>query len=295
MQTPTPIPTPIPIPGFGEPLRISGRYGSWDAVRAELDEHGVTVLHARLADWRPGRVPGPRLRTLLGRDWARYLDLTHPDVRARFAASRILLKFAAAAAVEVAPEAVELAYHLTGRPYLRGIDAVDISLSHTDELLVVGLSSRGPIGVDAERGDRDLYGCGLADHFCTPHELDSLKILQPQRRNPELLRLWTLKEAYTKATGLGLRFPFTDFGFRTPDGQGGVRRRDGTPATGPEWSFRTSYVDDAYVLSTAVRDTGFGTTRDRSAHTMLDEALVDALVSALDEEAEESGPDDEDW
>ncbi|WP_324606703.1 4'-phosphopantetheinyl transferase family protein [Kitasatospora azatica] len=235
----------------------------------------------------------PRLRTLLGRDWDRYLALTHPEVRARFAASRILLKFAAGAAVEVAPEAVELAYHSTGRPYLLGIDAVDISLSHTEELLVVGLSSRGLIGVDAERADRELYGCGLAGHMCTPHELDALESLPVRRRNPELLRLWTLKEAYSKATGLGMRFPFTEFGFGSQGSPQGVRCPDGSPATGADWCFSTCVVDDSYVLSTAVHDSGFGITEDRAAHTMLDETLVDALICALGEEEPERGTDEE--
>ncbi|HXR71191.1 4'-phosphopantetheinyl transferase family protein [Actinocrinis sp.] len=281
--------------GFGELIRISGPDSAWDRVRADLGEHGVVLLYALLADWRPDRAGGPRLRALLGRDWARYLELTHPEVRVRFAASRVLLKFAAAAVLEVPAHVIELTYGPTGRPYLRGYDAVDISLSHTDELLLVGMTTRGVIGVDAERADRRLYGPGLGKHLCTPHELELLEQFPESERNDALVRLWTLKEAYSKAIGQGMQFRFTDFGF----GAGApatVNLPDGQPGTGSEWMFRTYRVDEDYVVSVAVGDRGFGDTDDTAAVTMLESSFVDALTEVLGEdeaefEAESAGED----
>ncbi|MBU6536120.1 4'-phosphopantetheinyl transferase family protein [Streptomyces sp. NPDC057245] len=274
-------------PSFGEPIRILGRDGAWDRVRADLEENAVAVLHARLADWRPDRAGGPRLRALLGRDWERYLDMTHPDVRTRFAASRVLLKFAAAVALRVPPQVVELGYGPTGRPYLRGYDAVDVSLSHTEDLLLIGLSTKGLIGVDAERADRPLYTRGLHRHVCTPYEMRLLDRLPPHRREAVLVRLWTLKEAYSKAIGQGLRFRFTDFGFGGDGGPPRVLAPDGAPGTGVEWEFRTDSVDGGYVVSVAVSNTGFGGTRDTAAHTMLDPKVVAAVAEALGEDPED--------
>ena len=102
-------------PSFGEPIKITGRDDPWEPVRTDLRDRGVALLFARLADWRPDQAGRPRLRALLGRDWARYLDLTHPDIRQRFAASRVLLKFAAAAALDVPADNVELSYGPSGR------------------------------------------------------------------------------------------------------------------------------------------------------------------------------------
>ena len=62
--------------------------------------------------------------------------------------------------IEAAPDTVELAYKPGGRPYLRGLDQIDISLSHTETLLLVGLTRRGWIGVDAELRDRPMLGLG---------------------------------------------------------------------------------------------------------------------------------------
>ncbi|GGZ73173.1 hypothetical protein GCM10010344_45040 [Streptomyces bluensis] len=290
-----------PSPSLGEPVRISGRDGGWDRVRADLEEHAVAVLHARLADWRPDGVGGPRLRALLGRDWDRYLELAHPHVRMRFAASRALLKYAAAVALRVPPHTVELGYGLTGRPCLRGCDAVDISLSHTEDLLLVGLSTRGLIGVDAERADRPLYTRGLHRNVCTPHETAALEQLPHHRRGAELVRLWTLKEAYSKAIGQGLRLRFTEFGFGGGDGPEPVRvlTPEGAPGTGDEWQFRTfsvdgervdgEYVDGGYVVSVAASDAGFGGTRDTAARTLLDPLVIEAVTEALGDDAEPEG------
>ncbi|KFG06881.1 MULTISPECIES: 4'-phosphopantetheinyl transferase family protein [Streptomyces] len=283
--------TTAPSPSLGEPVRISGRDGAWDQVRADLEEHEVAVLHARLADWRPDRAGGPRLRALLGRDWDRYLEMTHPDVRTRFAASRVLLKFSAAVALRVPPQAVELGYGPTGRPYLRGYDAVDISLSHTDDLLLIGLATKGLIGVDAERADRPLYTRGLHRHVCTPHELTVLERLPAARRGAALVRMWTLKEAYSKAIGQGLRFRFTDFGFSGDGRPARVLAPDGAPGTGVEWQFRTFSVDGGFVVSVAVSDAGFGGTRDTDARTMLDPRVVAAVAEALGDDADGDDPD----
>src|SRR3954454_15837408 len=100
-------------PSFGEPIKITGRDGPWDRVRADLQEFGVALLFARLADWRPDKAGRPRLRAGLGGDWARYLDLTHPDIRQRFAASRVLLKCAAATALGVSADDIDLTYGAT--------------------------------------------------------------------------------------------------------------------------------------------------------------------------------------
>ncbi|MFH7340423.1 4'-phosphopantetheinyl transferase family protein [Streptomyces sp. KHY 26] len=283
--TARPVPTRrAPGRTLGEPIEIRGPSGDWGRVRADLDRHGAAVLFAHQDTWRPERAGLPRLRVLLGRDWERYLELTHPRVRGRFAASRVLLRFAAAAALGARPESVEIGYGLTGRPQLRGYDGVHVSLSHTDGLLLVGLATDGAIGVDAEPATRTLYGPGLDRHVCTPYELARIEALPLAERNPAVLRLWTLKEAYSKARGLGLRFRFTDFGFTPDRAPEDVLRPDGTPASMGRWLLRTSSLGGRYTLAVAVEDAGFGRTADTAARTALDPAVVDAVAAALGKE-----------
>lgn len=266
---------------------ISGPSADWTGVRAELDRHGAVVLCARQDDWCPEGADTRRLRAFLGHDRERWSELTHPQVRNRFAASRVLLKSAAAAVLGVPPRSVELGYGLTGRPCLRGYDGVHISLSHTDDLLLVGMATGGAIGVDAERSDRVLYGSGLGRHLCTPYEAERIEAMPVAERNPAMLRLWTLKEAYSKAVGLGMRLGFTDFGF-SPDGAPtDVLRPDGTPGTVGAWAFHTLSFARRYTLGVAVGDSGFGRAPDPAAGTALDPGIVEAVLAALGEEEQE--------
>ncbi|MFF4402720.1 4'-phosphopantetheinyl transferase family protein [Streptomyces sp. NPDC001480] len=271
----------------GDPIGVTAEHTDWAAVREDLRRYGTAVVHGRLADWRPRAPDGPELRAVLGRDWSRYRDIGHPDTRERYAASRRLLKHAAAAALRAEAIDMELAYGPTGRPYLRGCDQIDISLSHTDDLLLVGLTSRGLIGVDAERADRSIYARGLARLICTPHERRMLARLPEPERNPSLVRLWTLKEAYSKAIGQGMQFRFNEFGFGPGSRPVQLNRPDGTAGAGDEWTLRTLVLDSAgtaFVVSVAVYDAGLGRTLDTQITTMLDGEAVAAIQDALDTE-----------
>lgn len=185
------------------------------------------------------------------------------------------------------PHSVELGYGLTGRPCLRGYDGLHISLSHTDGLLLAGLATDGPIGVDAERSDRPLYGAGLCRHMCTPHEVERIEALPLAERNPAVLRVWTLKEAYSKAVGLGLRLSFTEFGFSPDRAPADVLLPDGAPGTVGAWAFHTLSFEDLYTVAVAVGDDGFGRTADIATATALDPRIVDAVLAAAGSEERE--------
>lgn len=264
------------------PLVLPGPRGPWGPLRAVLADTGSVVVYGVSDDWLPRPEDMDDARRTLGRDWPRYESLAgRPLARERFLSSRLLLRSAAAAALETAPHLVDLAYQPGGRPYIRGCDQIDVSLSHTEDMLVVGVTRRGRIGVDVERADRRLVGTGSESQACTPYEKERLDAAGEAARNDGLVRLWTLKEAYSKALGQGLRFRFTEFGFDLSGRDARLVRPDGSPACGPEWVFATFPARERYVVSVAVHDEGFGEAVDVSVDTTLDEGLLDALFSGF--------------
>jgi 4'-phosphopantetheinyl transferase len=270
------------VPGGGltaRPVELTGPDGPWDAALAVLAEHGAVVGYGSLADWEPAELDDRRIKALIGHDWARYQSFRHDKARSRFLAARLLLKHFAAVVIASEAELIELAYLPGGRPYLRGCDQIDISLSHTDDILVVGVTRVGRIGVDVELADRPILGMGIEAQVCTPHESAMLQAIAEGRRNAALVRLWTLKEAYSKAIGQGLGFRFTEFGFRLGDPRARVLRPDGSPGTGDEWRFGTWLVGRRYTVSVALCDSGFGANVDLAADTMLDGAIFESLTS----------------
>lgn len=267
-------------PRTGPPRYVAGPDGPWDDIRSELGRVGTVVLYARMTPWLPRAGTEGELRRRLGRDWRRYESLGRPRSRERFVASRLMLRYSAAAVLGTAPDLVDLAYQPGGRPYVRGCDQIDVSLSHTEDTMVVGITRRGRIGVDVERADRRLAHTGSERQACTPYEKGLLDAGGEDARNDTMVRLWTLKEAYSKALGQGLRFRFTEFGFAL-DGAGPcLVRPDGTPVPGGEWQFGTFPAGPGYVLSVAVWDTGFGELADLSVGTTLDDGMLDALLGA---------------
>lgn len=266
----------------GRPLLAEGPGGPWGDIHGELSRTGSVVMYATMPAWLPQGDTEAELRRQLGRDWRRYESLSQPRMRERFVASRLFLRHAAAAVLRTGPDLVDLAYQPGGRPYVRGCDQIDVSLSHTEEMMVVGITRRGRIGVDVERADRRLAHTGSERQACTPYEKERLDAGGDGSRNDTMVRLWTLKEAYSKALGQGLRFRFTEFGFALDGHRGGdgtrLVRPDGSPVPGSEWQFGTFRAGEGYVVSVAVCDTGFGELADLSVGTTLDDGMLDTLL-----------------
>lgn len=93
-------------------------------------------------------------------------------------------------------------------------DPLAFSISHTKCHVFCALSDR-PIGIDAEEMDRQI-DLRLADKILSSGE--RARYLACEDRRAALLKLWVLKEADAKRTGLGLRgYPdHTDFSPEDP-------------------------------------------------------------------------------
>ena len=233
------------------PLYVACPDGPWADVQNRFRATGRVVVHTTWGAWAPTALLDPALPRVLDRDWPRYRQYPNAEQRLGFAASRYVMKYTAAAALEVGVDEVDLSYQPGGRPGVRGWDDLALSLAHTDELLVVGVSRTGPIGVDAELADRDVSFDLMSGHVCTPEEAAELSALPVAERRSRLLRLWTLKEAYTKALGYGLRRRFSQIGFAQDET--GAPVLAGTVADAGDWEFGTHRVQDRFLVSEAHR------------------------------------------
>ncbi|MFJ8909366.1 4'-phosphopantetheinyl transferase family protein [Streptomyces sp. NPDC102351] len=268
-------------PAARPPVHVPRPDSSWRDIETNLQHGGATVAYATWTEWLPALLTTPHLTALLGRDSDRYTATRDAAVRCRFAASRLLIKYTAAAALGIEPRDIDIAYRLGGRPYLRGLDQVEVGLTHTGELMAVGISRTGRIGLDAERADRRFGLDVLLGQMCTPAERAQLQALPAGERQACALRLWTLKEAYTKALGQGMRLAFTAFGFGLT--AGGLRTPDGAAALGEEWAFATHPVLGRYLISVACHDAGLDPAGDTSVGTMLDRRLLTAMTPPADD------------
>ncbi|HEX7104906.1 MAG TPA: 4'-phosphopantetheinyl transferase superfamily protein [Acidothermaceae bacterium] len=87
-----------------------------------------------------------------------------------------------------------------------------VSLTHTDRLVAAAFATTR-VGIDAEPLDRAPSRPSLRARVCSPAELRWLDELPESQQSQGFLRLWTRKEAYGKAIGVGIGFGLrsTDF------------------------------------------------------------------------------------
>lgn len=89
-----------------------------------------------------------------------------------------------------------------GKPYFLTGD-LHFSITHTKTRVFCAISDK-PIGIDAEDLNR-LVNPTLAEKILSPAELARYEAAPAKDRNEILLRLWVMKEAEVKCSGLGLR------------------------------------------------------------------------------------------
>ncbi len=104
-----------------------------------------------------------------------------------------------------------------GRPALSGNDfalGLDFNIAHTRGMLVLGFARAGDLGVDVEYTQRQARAIALAERYFSPTEVQQLLCLAPEQQKARFFDLWTLKEAYIKACGMGLALPLASFSYR---------------------------------------------------------------------------------
>lgn len=139
-------------------------------------------------------------RSLSYAERERALRLADPLERRRFVVAHAALR--AVLAEQCGIPDVRLAFRTeeSGRPYLESWDG-DFNLSHSGEWALIAVAPPGSrVGVDVERISSDVDFLEMAARMYQPEEAARVR----EAGRAEYFRLWTAKEAYVKAAGVGL-------------------------------------------------------------------------------------------
>jgi 4'-phosphopantetheinyl transferase len=131
--------------------------------------------------------------------------------RRRFIARRAFRRQVLATHLSVPEVAVRFRTGRWGRPEVHSRHGVTFSASHADGLAIVVIATAGTVGVDIERL-RPIPGVlDLAAGVLSRREAKHIRTAAAGGPAQAFLRVWTRKEAYAKALGLGLALPFDGF------------------------------------------------------------------------------------
>lgn len=157
--------------------------------------------------------------------------------RQLYLAAHSLKRLVLAGITQRSPQELEFATGASGRPFLLvGGWQGDFNLSHSGNRVALAVVSRGRVGVDVqEPGDRysDLH-----EKLRHPEEA----ALFPDRSS--FLRMWTLKEAVSKAIGTGLAEKFETLRMHPSERIPSQYHCNG-------WTCRHGTGDDGYHLAVA--------------------------------------------
>lgn len=137
--------------------------------------------------------------------------------RDRYLVTRALIRTVLSRYAPIAPERWSFAQNAFGKPGISSSDSlasrISFNVSHTDGLIVLGVTCDGAIGVDTENL-RSRPAPSVAENvFFSDEESSAIALLPPHLRTERVFQYWTLKEAYAKARGMGLSIPLDQFSF----------------------------------------------------------------------------------
>lgn len=174
-----------------------------------------------------------------------------PLKRHEYLVTRVLVRTILGEALGLDPAAVQFTRNEWGRPDLAAPAPLRFNLTHTEGLVALLLSDEHEVGVDTELLSRASRLLALAPNVFAPGELRDLSALPPEQHAHRALTLWTLKESYIKARGMGLALALDGFAFRFE--AHGVRL-EVEPALhddGARWQFQTLTLGP-HLVSTAL-------------------------------------------
>ncbi len=173
-----------------------------------------------------------------------------PALRERYVAGRGTLRRLLGDVLGQPPAAVAIFRGLRGRPQVGDVGGLDFNVTHTAGVALVGIAASGRIGVDIEHRERALNVEGIARKFMSPREQAVLATLEPEPRRRALLRLWTCKEAMSKATGDALSAPFRTMDIAMSSGL--ALHAGPSPYTPPDWRLVAAQAPAAYIATVAL-------------------------------------------
>ncbi len=197
------------------------------------------------------------LALLSGAERARCRRLRFEEDRVSFIVAHALLRTALSHYAAARPEEWRFRTSAHGRPEIDtppSCPRLRFNLSHTAGLVACAVTVERDVGIDVERIGRRADTGALARRYFSSSENRLLAGLPAPRARARFFSLWTLKEAYVKARGLGLGIPLELVSFQVvPEAPPVVSFGPGHDEDARAWQFALLDPRPGYRLAVAAR------------------------------------------
>jgi 4'-phosphopantetheinyl transferase len=185
----------------------------------------------------------------------RYNRFVFDRHRVEYLATRALVRRVLSTYRPLAPAAWQFRTTAHGRPEIDPPCGLTFNLANHPTLIVCAIRPGPELGVDVEPLTRGPEILALAGSVFAPDELAALRALPELAQPDRALALWTLKEAYIKARGLGLSLPLDGFAFSFDDSHTRISFAPTITDMPERWTFRTfDLLDHRIALALEATD-----------------------------------------
>jgi 4'-phosphopantetheinyl transferase len=221
-------------------------------------------------------------RRLLSPDeHTRWKRLVRTEDQRDYIAAHAMMRQALSAYAPVAPTDWAFSTETWGKPQLAGTrhaSTLKFNLSHTRGLVACVVTRGLDVGIDVENINAEMDLLELARQNFSPAEVSALEACSSEVRPARFVEIWTLKEAYVKATGRGITGGLNHWGFRFESSDG---LEFSAPPDSGDWAFALVAPSDGTRLSVAIQTAVAGLHRISCRPVSSDEWLPDAGVQEL--------------
>lgn len=158
--------------------------------------------------------------------------------------------------LDIEPSQIKIKKNQFGRPEIdnEAFPTIHFNVSHSSGFFACAIARYYEVGVDTENQSREVETLDIAESVFSPHEFAELKKLKGKARQEYFYQIWTLKEAYIKARGMGLSLSLAEFFFDLKDPSNIQIKFESTSFDSPEpWEFRLKIPQGSQQVALAYR------------------------------------------
>ena len=133
-----------------------------------------------------------------------------PRHQRRFTVARAMMRTILAQYLHDKPECLDFAYNKQGKPMIAHKSQIEFNLTHSGELALLAVGQTWPMGIDLEFFSARPYE-NIGKYLFSPTELNELSRQADNIKPLVFFQIWSQKEAFIKACGLGLSYPTEQF------------------------------------------------------------------------------------
>lgn len=185
-----------------------------------IEEGQIQLWQLDQADFDLSSLQADCLSWLTDGELQRYHRYQFDRHRKQLLLGRALLRVALSSYdSSITPSAWKFSQNDYGKPAIsetQNSKSIYFNLSHSSQRIALVVARFPDIGVDIELSSKERRVEAIAERFFSPLEVTALLSLPKERQLDRFYDLWTLKEAYIKACGMGLAIPLQHFSYGFP-------------------------------------------------------------------------------